>query len=45
MADVEFERLVEEFYMPLYRFALSLSRKESDASDLTQLAALDPSLR
>ncbi|MDQ3627065.1 MAG: RNA polymerase sigma factor [Verrucomicrobiota bacterium] len=36
MADVEFERLVEEFYMPLYRFGLSLSRKESDAVDLTQ---------
>jgi RNA polymerase sigma-70 factor, ECF subfamily len=27
---------VEDFYMPLYRFALSLSRKESDAADLTQ---------
>jgi RNA polymerase sigma-70 factor, ECF subfamily len=36
VADVEFERLVEEFYMPLYRFGLSLSRKESDAADLTQ---------
>jgi RNA polymerase sigma-70 factor (ECF subfamily) len=36
VADVEFERLVEEFYMPLYRFGLSLSRKESDAVDLTQ---------
>ena len=33
---MEFERLVEEFYMPLYRFGLSLSRKESDAVDLTQ---------
>ncbi|MEP6936754.1 MAG: RNA polymerase sigma factor [Chthoniobacterales bacterium] len=36
MADIDFERLVEDFYMPLYRFGLSLSRKESDASDLTQ---------
>lgn len=36
MAEEEFERLVEEFYMPLYRFGLSLSRNESDASDLTQ---------
>ncbi len=36
VAGVEFERLVEEFYMPLYRFGLSLSRNESDASDLTQ---------
>ncbi len=36
VADVEFERLVEDFYMPLYRFGLSLSRKESEAADLTQ---------
>ncbi len=36
VADVEFERLVENFYMPLYRFGLSLSRNESDAADLTQ---------
>ena len=36
MATLDFERLVEEYYMPLYRFALSLSRKESDAADLTQ---------
>ena len=33
---MEFERLVENFYMPLYRFGLSLSRNESDAADLTQ---------
>ena len=33
---MEFERLVETFYMPLYRFGLSLSRNESDAADLTQ---------
>lgn len=36
VATLDFEKLVEDFYMPLYRFALSLSRKESDASDLTQ---------
>jgi RNA polymerase sigma-70 factor, ECF subfamily len=36
VADLDFEKLVEDFYMPLYRFALSLSRKESDAADLTQ---------
>ena len=36
MAKVDFEGLVQEYYMPLYRFGLSLSRKESDAFDLTQ---------
>jgi len=36
VAEVDFEKLVEEFYMPLYRFALSLSRNESDAFDFTQ---------
>lgn len=36
MAKVDFEKLVEEYYMPLYRFGLSLSRNESDAFDLTQ---------
>ena len=36
MASLDFEKLVEDFYMPLYRFALSLSRQESDAADLTQ---------
>lgn len=36
MADVDFDELVEEYYKPLFRFGLSLSRKESDASDLTQ---------
>ncbi len=36
MAKLDFEQLVEDFYMPLYRFALSLSRRESDAADLTQ---------
>ena len=36
MVDIDFERLVEEFYMPLYRFGLSLSRNEADACDLVQ---------
>src|SRR5258707_12524918 len=37
MADeVDFERLVNLYYAPLYRFALSLTRKENDACDLTQ---------
>src|SRR5512134_3657493 len=31
-----FETLVSEHYEPLYRFALSLTRAESDAADLTQ---------
>lgn len=36
VAELDFAQLVEEYYMPLYRFGLSLSRKESDAFDLTQ---------
>ncbi len=36
MAALDFKQLVEDYYMPLYRFALSLSRKEADAADLTQ---------
>jgi RNA polymerase sigma-70 factor (ECF subfamily) len=36
VAALDFEKLVEDFYQPLYRFALSLSRQESDAADLTQ---------
>ena len=36
VAKLDFEKLVEDYYMPLYRFALSLSRQESDAADLTQ---------
>src|SRR2546428_6677635 len=33
---LDFERLVGLHYVSLYRFALSLTRKESDACDLTQ---------
>lgn len=33
---MDFEKLVELHYKSLYRFALSLTRSESDASDLTQ---------
>jgi len=36
VAKLDFEKLVEDYYMPLYRFAFSLSRQESDAADLTQ---------
>jgi RNA polymerase sigma-70 factor (ECF subfamily) len=31
-----FEAIVSEHYEPLYRFAMSLTRSESDAQDLTQ---------
>jgi len=34
--DVDFEGLVNLHYASLYRFALSLTRKESEAADLTQ---------
>src|SRR6476661_3041944 len=34
--QLDFEQLVGLHYVPLYRFALSLTRKESDACDLTQ---------
>ena len=33
-----FEAVVSEHYEPLYRFALSLTRAEADAQDLTQQA-------
>ena len=32
----DFEHLVREYYAPLYRFALSLTRHDMDARDLTQ---------
>lgn len=34
--EADSEKLVEEYYQPLYRFGLSLSRNESDAGDLVQ---------
>src|SRR5688572_25464016 len=33
---LDFEILVDRYYAALYRFALSLTRQESDARDLTQ---------
>jgi RNA polymerase sigma-70 factor (ECF subfamily) len=36
VAALDFEQLAEVFYMPLYRFALSLSRDPFEAADLTQ---------
>ena len=38
--ELDFERLVELYYSPLYRFAMSLTRTETDASDLVQDAFL-----
>jgi RNA polymerase sigma factor (sigma-70 family) len=35
-SDLEFEQLVDSLYESLYRFALSLTRSEADAADLTQ---------
>jgi RNA polymerase sigma-70 factor, ECF subfamily len=35
-ADLDFEALVSQYYASLYQFAFSLTRSESDASDLTQ---------
>src|SRR6266853_5696250 len=34
--ELDFEHLVNLYYVSLYRFALSLTHKESDACDLTQ---------
>lgn len=36
MPSDDFTRLVDAYYTPLYRFALSLARNGSDAADLTQ---------
>src|ERR1700746_1093664 len=35
-SDEQFEAIVCEHYEPLFRFAISLTRVESDAQDLTQ---------
>lgn len=35
-SGMDFEGLVAAYYEPLYKFAFSLSREESDACDLTQ---------
>ena len=41
MSDApSFQKLVEEHYAMLYRFALSLTRHEAEAEDLTQQAFL-----
>jgi RNA polymerase sigma-70 factor, ECF subfamily len=35
-SELDFEALVDRFYAPLYRFALSLTHDNNDACDLTQ---------
>lgn len=35
-SDEKFEAIVSEYYEPLFRFAISLTRAEADALDLTQ---------
>ena len=32
----DFEALVRDYYQPLFRFAFSLAKNESDAAELTQ---------
>jgi RNA polymerase sigma-70 factor, ECF subfamily len=36
MSETDFQRLVDQQYAALYRFALSLAKSEADAADLTQ---------
>jgi RNA polymerase sigma factor (sigma-70 family) len=35
-SGVDFEALVDAYYRPLYQFAMSLTRHEAEASDITQ---------
>jgi RNA polymerase sigma-70 factor, ECF subfamily len=35
-SDLDFDELVNLYYQPLFRFAMSLTRAEADACDLTQ---------
>lgn len=35
-SDDQFETIVSEYYEPLFKFAMSLTKSESDARDLTQ---------
>lgn len=36
MQELDFDQLVNDYYQPLYRFALSLAEREAEACDLTQ---------
>jgi RNA polymerase sigma-70 factor (ECF subfamily) len=36
MTENDFQNLVDRQYVPLFRFALSLSKSETEAADLTQ---------
>ena len=36
MSEIDFHQLADRQYAPLYRFALSLAKSETDAADLTQ---------
>ena len=36
MDEPDFDQIVSDYYQPLYRFALSLAERESEACDLTQ---------
>jgi RNA polymerase sigma-70 factor (ECF subfamily) len=33
---LDFDKIVDDYYQPLYRFALSLAKQEGDAADLVQ---------
>lgn len=38
MSNIAFQQLVDQQYAPLFRFALSLTKSETEAADLTQQA-------